>query len=154
MKRFYLLAMVIFLMAGCAHVEITKITDEKSYKEGLRFYRPHPYLWVTKDDKGFLQSTIIWLPNMKEEYAIKVKGGIGTVDLKCTLENGWNLTEFGETLDSKTPEMIAALTGFIEGIRKRGPEKFKAGLYMFKFNEKTGLIQSLEAILLFSEPPP
>ena len=162
MKRFCLLAIVIFLMAGCARVEITKILDEKSYKEGLRFYRPHPYLWVTKDPEGALQSTIIWLPNKKEEYVIKVKGGIGTVDLKCTLENGWNLTEFGETRDSKTPEMITALTGFIDGIKsgalleelKKKEEEFKAGLYRFKFNKKTGFIQDLEPILLFSGPPP
>lgn len=153
MKRFYLLAIVIFLMAGCARVAIVKINPKNENEEGLRFYRPHPYLWVTKDDEGVLQSTIIWLPNMKEEYAIKVKGSIGTVDLKCTLENGWNLTEFGETLDSKTPEMIDALTGSIEGIKKKEAEKFKAGLYRFKFCEKTGLIQSLEPILLFSEPP-
>jgi hypothetical protein len=147
-------------MAGCARVAIVKTNPKKENEEGLRFYRPHPYLWVTKDDEEALQSTIIWLPNKKEEYAIKVKGGIGTVDLKCTLENGWNLTEFGETLDSKTPEMITALTGSIEGIKsgallrdvEKEVEEFKAGLYMFIFNDKTGLIQGLEPILLFNEP--
>ena len=151
MKRFYLLAIVIFLMAGCAHVEITKITDEKSYKEGLRFYRPHPYLWVTKDDEGALQSTIIWLPNKKEEYVIKVKGGIGTVDMKSTLENGWNLTEFGETRDSKTPDMITALTGSIQGMTSKGLLEeldFIPGLYKFTFDEK-GLIDSLIPVVQF-----
>ena len=148
MKRFYLLAIVIFLMAGCAHVEITKITDEKSYKEGLRFYRPHPYLWVTKDDEGALQSTIIWLPNKKEEYVIKVKGGIGTVNMTGTLENGWNLTEFGETRDSKTPDMITALTGFFPTTATLDKATLKPGLYKFIF-DKAGLIKDLKAVVQF-----
>jgi hypothetical protein len=152
MKRFCLLAIVIFLMAGCARVEITKILDEKSYKEGLRFYRPHPYLWVTKDPEGALQSTIIWLPNKKEEYVIKVKGGIGTVSMTGTLENGWNLTEFGETRDSKTPEMITALTGSLQEITRKGlvkKDEFIPGLYKFIFDVETGLIKDLKPVVQF-----
>ena len=89
MKRFYLLTVLIFLMVSCASVEITRITPENPYKEGIRFYRPYPYLLVTKDKEGKnLESKIIYLPNKNEEYAIKVKSGIGTVDTKFTLEDG------------------------------------------------------------------
>lgn len=153
MRRFYLLTIVIFLMASCASVEIVKSNPDMKYEKGLRFYRPHPYLWVTKDDNGALQSTIIWLPNKKEDYMIRVKGGIGTVDLKCTLENGWNLTEFGETMDSKTPEMITALTGSLQGITTMGLEAkgtFIPGLYKFTF-DKDGLIDGLIPVVQFKQ---
>jgi hypothetical protein len=53
-KRLYSLSLCIFLTIGCAGVEISKITPENPYKEGLRFYRPYPYVWVTKDKDGDL----------------------------------------------------------------------------------------------------
>lgn len=154
-RRFYLWSVLIFLMTGCAGVEITKITPEKPYKEGLRFYRPNPYLWVIRDkDKGEnLQGSIIWLPNKNDEYAIRVKSGIGSVDTKFKLENGWNLTEFGEVRDSKTPEMITALTGslkdlkgILEMVKK---EELHPGLYMFIFDDKTGFISDLKPVVQF-----
>ena len=117
MRRFYSLTVLIFLMVSCASVEITRITPENPYKEGIRFYRPYPYLWVTKDKDGNLQGTIYYLPNKNEEYAIKVKSGVGSVDTKFTLENGWNLIQFGETRDSKTAEMITALTGSLKDLK-------------------------------------
>lgn len=154
MKRFYLLTVLIFLMVSCASVEITRITPENPYKEGIRFYRPYPYLLVTKDKEGKnLESKIIYLPNKNEEYAIKVKSGIGTVDTKFTLEDGWRLTQFGETRDSKTVEMVNALTGSLkelkgvfEMVRK---EELHPGLYMFVFDDKTGLISDLKPVIQF-----
>ena len=115
-KRLHLLTVLIFLMTGCAGVEIAKITSDNPYREGLRFYRPYPYLWVTKDKDGNLQGSILYLPNKNEEYVIRVKSGIGSVDAKFTLENGWNLTGLNEVRDSKTPEMITALTGSLKGL--------------------------------------
>ncbi len=113
-----LLTLLIFLMVSCASVEITRITPENPYKEGIRFYRPYPYLLVTKDKEGKnLESKIIYLPNNNDEYSIKVKSGIGAVDTKFTLEDGWRLTQFGETRDSKTVEMVNALTGSLKGIK-------------------------------------
>ena len=109
---------------------------------------------VTKDKEGKnLESKIIYLPNKNEEYAIKVKSGIGTVDTKFTLEDGWRLTQFGETRDSKTVEMVNALTGslkelkgFFEMLRK---EELHPGLYMFIFDDKTGLISDLKPVVQF-----
>lgn len=152
-NKFYLLSFLIFLITGCAGVEIAKITPENPYKEGIRFYRPHPYLWVTKDKDGNLQSTFYWLPNKNDEYAIKVKSGIGSVDTKFKLENGWNLTEFGEVRDSKTPEMITALTGSLKGVQgvweKATKEELLPGLYMLIFDDKTGLFSDLEPVVQF-----
>ena len=68
---------------------------------------------------------------------IKVKSGIGLVETAFTLENGWNLTQFGETRDAKTPEMIDALTGTLKGVsgiletKAMRKEEFLPGLYIF-----------------------
>jgi hypothetical protein len=154
MKRFYLLTVLIFLMVSCASVEITRITPENPYKKGIRFYRPYPYLWVTKDKDGKnLECKIIYLPNKNEEYTIKVKSGIGTVDTKFTLEDGWRLTQFGETRDSKTVEMVNALTGSLKELKGilemvKKPE-LCPGLYMFIFDEKTGLIRDIKPVVQF-----
>lgn len=155
MKRFYLLIVAALLITGCASVEVTKITPENPFKEGIRFYRPHPYLWVTKDKEGNLQGSILWLPNKNEEYIINVKSGIGSVDAKFTLEGGWNLTQFGETRDSKTVDMITALTGSLKDIKgilevaKVAKEELRPGLYMFVFDDGTGLIKDLKPIVQF-----
>jgi len=152
-KKIFLLSVLIFLTASCARVEIAKITPENPYKKGLRFYRPSPYLWVTKDKNGSLQGSIIWLPNKNEEYVIKVKSGMGSVDAKFTLENGWNLTGLNETRDSKTPEMIKALTGWLTDVKgvleivRKG--ELHPGLYMFIFDDNTGLISDLKPVVQF-----
>jgi hypothetical protein len=149
----FLLSVLIFLIAGCARVEIARITPESPYKEGLRFYRPLPYLWVTKDKDKNLQGSIVWLPNKNEEYVIRVKSGIGSVDTKFTLENGWNLTGLNETRDSKTPEMIKALTGFftdLKGVFEKAKKgELHPGLYLFIFDDKTGLISDLKPVVQF-----
>jgi len=155
MRRFYLLAILIFFIfiPDCAGVRIIKITHENPHEEGIRFYAPHPYLWVTEDTSGSLQATIVWLPNKSEEYAIRVKSGIGSVDTKFTLENGWNLTQFGQTMDSKTPELITALTGSLKDIKgifeKVSEEELHVGLYMFIFDEKTGLVSEIKPVIQF-----
>lgn len=153
-NKFYLLSALIFFMAGCAGVEIVKITPENPNQEGIRFYRPHPYLWVTKDKEGNLQGTFIWFPNKKEEYVIKVKSGIGSVETKLKLENGWNLTEYGEVRDSKIPETINALTGSLKGLagvlELAKKEELRPGLYMLVFDDKTGLITDLKPVVQFN----
>jgi hypothetical protein len=153
MKRFCFLTILLFFISSCAGVRIVKITHENPYEEGIRFYAPYPYLWVTKDTSGNLQATIVWLPNKSEEYAIKVKSGIGSIDTKFTLENGWNLTQFGQTMDSKTPELITALTGSLKDIKgvfeKVREEELHVGLYMFIFDEKTGLVSEIKPVIQF-----
>lgn len=50
MRRFSIIIATVFLLTGCARVEITKVfpKDERDKMEGIRFYRPDPYLLVTK----------------------------------------------------------------------------------------------------------
>jgi len=161
-KRIFFLGILILVAAGCARVIVSKVTPGNEARAGIRFYRPHPYLWVTKDkdtkgNGGSLKGVIIWLPDKSEEYAIRVKSGLGSTNLKFTLENGWNLTEFGEVRDSKIPETIQALAGYLESAaalvtaKQAAGEKAELapGLYAFVFDPKTGLVSDLVPVVQF-----
>ncbi|MEN6311379.1 MAG: hypothetical protein ABFD80_07565, partial [Acidobacteriota bacterium] len=80
-----------------------------------------------------------------------------STDLKIKLENGWNLTEFGEIRDSKIPETIGALGGSLESVaalvtaKRAAGEKAELvpGLYVFVFDPKTGLVCDLAPVIQF-----
>ena len=72
------------------------------------------------------------------------------------LNDGWNLTEYGEIRDSKTPEMITAITGFT-GTLTDVVDIFKSlevdksiytGLYKIEFDEK-GFVKGVTPVILF-----
>jgi hypothetical protein len=139
--------------AACGGIEVRQITRQNPYEKGVRFYRPHPYLWVTKDKNGGLQGSIVWLPDKNQEYVATVKSGLGKVDAKLTLENGWNLTGFSEARESPTAEMITALTGSLKEVTKvlqaTRKEELCPGLYVFVFDEATGLVSGLKPVVQF-----
>jgi len=147
------LGAIMVAMAGCSGVKIRQITPQKPYEEGLRFYRPHPYLWVTKDKSGGLQGSIIWLPDKSQEYVATAKSGWGRADSRLTLENGWNLTGFSESRESSTAEVITALTGSLQDVTKilkaTSKEEICPGLYVFVFDETTGLVSGLKPVFQF-----
>ncbi len=147
------LGAMIFVMAGCGGVEIRQITPRHPYEEGLRFYRPHPYLWITKDKSGGLQGSIVWLPDKSQEYVATAKSGLGRGEARLTLENGWNLTGFSESRESPTADLITALTGSLQEVtgllQSTSREKLCPGLYVFIFDEKTGLVNGLKPVVQF-----
>jgi hypothetical protein len=108
---------------------------------------------VSKDEtSGKLTFTIIYLPNTRQEYAIRKKGFIGHAELNVKLENGWNLMEYGSVYDSKIPETISSIAEFIPSIRKTPeepdakrmlPEYFQPGLYRFEYDANTGYIKDI-----------
>jgi PBP1b-binding outer membrane lipoprotein LpoB len=51
-KRLSLLAVSVFLIAGCAGVEITRVKDNKD-NGGIRFYRPSPDLTFMEYSSSF-----------------------------------------------------------------------------------------------------
>lgn len=152
-NKFYLLSVIVFLMTGCAGVEITKITPKNADKEGIRFYRPWPYLLVAEDANGKFQTQNIYLPKTNEEYVISVKSGIGTSDVSVTLANGWQLTQYGEKRDSKIPETIGAITGAATVLEKTfemlqaqaPPPSLAAGLYRYEFDDN-GIVRGLTRV--------
>jgi len=137
------------LVSGCATVEVTKVTDA-TYKDGLRFYRPDPYLLVTADKDGNLQTSVIFLPNKAEEYVLRSHSGVGVAEVSATLEGGWNLTQLGTKVDTKVPETITALTGTLQaagGIAAlRTSLPLKPGLYRIKFDPTTGAVSGVQTV--------
>ncbi|MGA2667416.1 MAG: hypothetical protein ABSF32_00710 [Ignavibacteria bacterium] len=150
------------LLYSCAGVNVTRITQENQDEEGIRFYRPYPYLLVVQGSDS-IDYRIIWLPKMDEEYAFSVKSGFGTTDYTITLENGWKLTNFNEKRDSKLEELVTSAFGNITGLLKsqlqitrEAETKNKniiPGLYAFIFADKgpnKGLVIGIRKIELES----
>lgn len=94
---------------------------------GIRYYRPKPYLKVVpaevqiaKDasriEPGLVKISLEYLPDFSEEYAIDVRSGLGVADVSLQLEDGWNLTEINQKLDSQTDENISAAGDLIKAV--------------------------------------
>lgn len=109
-KTIAICIMTLFILS-CAHVEIRKV--ESADAEGIRFYRPWPYLMVAVNDKGLCVPSIIYLPDMSQEYTMIPHSGLGSATLKPTLKDGWNLTAYDSSVDSKIPETIGAISGLV-----------------------------------------
>jgi hypothetical protein len=148
-----LCALGIAFLVGCASVAVRKVSaGDTDSLEGVRFYRPAPYLVVSASSsdskqtsaqaaKGSstetLQYAVVWMPDLSQEYVIQVKSGLGSVTFNPTLENGWNLTGLNATTDSKTAELLTALTGLVPktltsaaGLK---PAKVVPGMYRLVF---------------------
>jgi hypothetical protein len=138
MVRRVLLCALMLLMLGCARLEIRKATSSDT--EGLRFYRPWPYLWITVNDKGQCIPSITYLPDLNQEYLIVPHPGFGLVTMKPTLQNGWNLTAIDSTVDSKAADVLNGIGGIIGKVAPGGMVRLtkseKAlgpGLYRFVY---------------------
>jgi len=158
LKKWGLFLAAVALTAACARINVSRLTSEKGYVEGIRFYRPAPYLLVTRDAKEALQISLIYLPKTTEEYVIQFKSGLGSAEMKFKLDGGWNLTDFGETRDSKIPELVTSLANLSTGVLKGGepsaagpkPE-LAPGLYALIFDPQTGLVSEIKLVHKF--PP-
>ena len=95
--------------------------------EGIRYYRPKPYLKIEPAevavDKNqtalvpeMVRISLVYLPDFSEEYAIEVRSGLGTADVGIKLEDGWNLTEISQDLDSQTDENLEAIGSLIGAV--------------------------------------
>lgn len=118
MKPYFLPLAAACLSSGCASVMVERAKPES---EGVRFYRPDMYVLVSYEvtDQCVVnvKKTFLPLPNKNEEYVIRARAGIGSVTFKPTLEQGWNLTGFEATADSKVSETITALAALITAVR-------------------------------------
>jgi hypothetical protein len=142
-------------MTGCASVTVKKVpAGDLGNLEGIRFYRPTPYLLISdaSNDSGDsarasekgpnasankVQFSIVWMPDLSQEYIIQAKPGLGSVSFNPTLENGWNLTGLNATADSKAAELLTALAGFIPktlmGATSSRAPAGKPGMYRLLF---------------------
>ena len=127
MLRFLLISVALTILVGCT----PRVVVRKSIginDTGIKYYRPKPYLLIapigkseaksdgkttttttTKSDE-FVEIELQYLPDFAEEYSIDVKPGLGTANVSLKLEDGWNLTELNQNLDSNVDDNIKALT--------------------------------------------
>ena len=92
----------IFIWSGCASVQVVPVQNETGsegrvlgHEAGVRFYRPALYVWITasprkKGDPVEYEAKIVVLPDFSEEYAIQWKTGLGSVNPRFELTDGWN----------------------------------------------------------------
>lgn len=111
---------VLPLVVACSHVSITRVTAEHPYASGLRFHRPWPYLLVTVDRNDVTQAQVVYLPDLSEEYVIEPKVRLGSVEVKATLEQGWQLTSLGASADPRVPETIDAVASLLGAASSTG----------------------------------
>ncbi|MBA7664347.1 hypothetical protein ES703_72405 [subsurface metagenome] len=156
--------MSVFMISGCAGVRVLPVTEKNRNDDGVRFYQPYPYLFVTRDEHGNLRYSVEWLPNLKKEFLITTKAGSGAVKTKIALEKGWNLTQFDAEVDSKTAEIgkavpdlvgifasLSELTKQVEGLEMlRKETALEPGIYAMVYDlNETGRVWALEQIVVF-----
>lgn len=106
---------------GCAPRVIVRQSPTAD-DEGIRYYRPKPYLLISALQKDtvaspdFVSITLDYLPDFSEEYAISVRPGLGIADVSVGLQDGWNLVSINQKLDSQTDENIKATGELLKSI--------------------------------------
>ncbi|TWU37005.1 hypothetical protein [Novipirellula artificiosorum] len=116
----------LFLAMGCTPRVIVRAHPAPN-DNGIRYYRPKPYLKVEPAEvavdknqttlvPGMVRISLAYLPDFSEEYAIDVRPGLGTASVGIQLEDGWNLTEISQDLDSQTDENLRAIGSVLTGI--------------------------------------
>jgi hypothetical protein len=151
-----LVCLVAFALVGCSEVSVTRLDSESRYVDGVRFYRPQPYLLVT-DAKGAIETSIVYLPKMNEEYAFRVRSGVNGVDAKATFDQGWNLTSIGDSRTNGAAEILTAVGGLgraaaaFKGVIAAQEAELAPGLYAIEFDPATGLAKSLRRVNLSVE---
>ncbi len=140
MGRVLALAFLALSLAGCTPFTVTRLHAPEDDTEGIRFYRPRPYVLVTATDKGPAVA-VVSLPDPSEEYVIRHKQGLGSSQFTAKLADGWNLVEIGHSADSRLPETLTALgalTAATGAFAMKGPaEALTPGLYEIVFDNKT-----------------
>ncbi|MGH7779263.1 MAG: hypothetical protein ACREQR_05510 [Candidatus Binataceae bacterium] len=136
-----LISMVSVGLSACAHITFQSVdawnkpwyTRWFAQSDGIHYYRPKPYLLltVTTTEKtgappastttsNACVAEIEYLPDYGQEYVMVPHYWLGSVAMKPTLTDGWNLTAFDSTVDTKIPDTITALAGLAKSIAPSG----------------------------------
>lgn len=114
-------ALCLLAMCGCAPRVIVR-QSPTAEDEGIRYYRPKPYLLISALQKDttaspdYVSITLDYLPDFSEEYSINVRPGLGIADVNVGLQDGWNLVSLNQKLDSQTDENIKATGELLKSI--------------------------------------
>ncbi len=85
-RKFVALCLCVTVVTGCASVKVVRNPGEGD--NGVRFYRPKPYLLVTPADPTgrLVNMKLEYLPDFNEEYSAHIQG-----KASVALKDGWNL---------------------------------------------------------------
>ncbi|MDP2868359.1 hypothetical protein [Methyloversatilis sp.] len=100
------------ILGGCAGLDFGE--------QGLSFFEPKPYLFVSVNKDCVSTATLISLPGDKK--FVKFKTGYGSSDLSVALSNGI-LTNAGQKVDAKVPETITSIASLGTAIATLSAEK-------------------------------
>jgi hypothetical protein len=82
-----------FLLAGCAELTVTKVTDSNNATvAGVRYYLPKPYLQVTPQADGTISVDVIYLPDKTHAYAIDTSSKLSSYTLQVSRDEKGLLT--------------------------------------------------------------
>jgi hypothetical protein len=161
-----ILALSTVLLPSCASYEVVQVSKTDT-KEGVRFYRPAPYLLIGVEaavpaaeakpgalkkelapEKPTLTAKLIYLPDHSQQYVIHRKGGLGTSEVTASLQDGWNLVSYGSKSDSKIPETITAVASLATSIAglgfTEGSTAFPSpGLWRIQFDDTSGFVTDI-----------
>ncbi len=124
--RICLILLSSLLVTGCTPRVIVRANPTASDR-GIRYYRPKPYLKVEPAEvaieknqtaivPGVVRISLVYLPDFSEEYAIDIRSGLGIANVGIKLEDGWNLTEISQELDSQTDENVRAAASLLSAV--------------------------------------
>lgn len=91
------------LLPGCAHLDFGQQEGE-----GLAYYEPTPYLFVTTSPDCKCTATVVVVPGTRK--TVKFIPGYGSANLSVTLNNGMIATA-GQITDAQVPATITAVSG-------------------------------------------
>lgn len=86
------------ILSGCAHIDFGG--------DGLTYYDPKPYLFVSTTKDCVTVASVIVLPETKK--VMKFKSGYGSADLSTSISNGM-ISSVGQKTDTKIPETLSAI---------------------------------------------
>ena len=98
---------------GCAGVNLYSDASLQT-KAGIPIFAAKPYLLVvhTGSTEKPIEVTVVHLRDTERVVYAVPRSGFGTSNLQVSLSNG-QLTSFGQITDSKIPELIDSISGFI-----------------------------------------
>ena len=107
----------IFVVGACASLEFKQLgrIDWTTMRndaglvtiEGAVYYRPRAYLLLTQVEKG-CEAKIVWLPDYSQAFEVVPHAGWGSVTFNPTFSDGWTLSGFSGSVDTKTADLVNA----------------------------------------------
>ena len=136
------------IFTGCAHISFHDPANPNA-DVGVEYYKPKFYLLVTKNKDG-TKADMLTLPDLTQPRYALLHPGYGSSNLSLKLSNGV-LTDVGQTVDTKIPETITALSSLATAAAVRAAPNGETGeLYvkLYEVNVRGGEIYLKEVIFV------